>query len=147
LSRFGQQGIGPERLELRGRTPQLKSHLEQYHEVDIALDTFPYHGTTTTCEALLMGVPVISLAGQTHVQRVAVSLMNTIQMGELLAETEEQYVRRAVDLANDLDSLKEIRAEMRGWLKDSPLTDGKLFATNMEHAFRKMWLRWCSPQA
>jgi len=129
---------------LRGREPKLGNHLAQYHEIDIALDTFPYHGTATTCEALWMGVPVITLAGKTHVQRVGVSLLSVMQMKDLIAANEQDYVHRAVDLANDLDSLKEIRKELRGWMSGSDLTNGKLFANNMEHAYRKLWLRWCS---
>jgi protein O-GlcNAc transferase len=144
LEKFSKRGISSDRLELRGHAAKLGSHLAQYHEIDIALDTFPYHGTATTCEALWMGVPVITLAGKTHVQRVGVSLLNVMQLKDLIAINGEDYVNRAVDLAKDLDSLKEIRKELRGWMSSSDLTNGKVFANNMEHAYRKLWLRWCS---
>jgi predicted O-linked N-acetylglucosamine transferase (SPINDLY family) len=139
LSRFGQLGIGPERLELRGRTSHLQNHLEQYHEVDIALDTFPYHGTATTCEALWMGIPVITLAGQTHVQRVGVSLLSNIQMSELIAESQERYIKITRDLAANLSALNELRQNLRARLQSSPITDAKLATKNFESAFMQMW--------
>ena len=112
--------------------------------MDIALDTFPYHGTTTTCEAMWMGVPVVSLAGQRHVSRVGVSLLNNVGLPELVANTPEEYVRIAVDLANDLPRLQELRSTLRQRMEQSPLMDAPRFARNVEAAYRQMWRKWCA---
>ena len=101
--------------------------------MDIALDPFPYNGTTTTCEALWMGVPVIALAGQAHVSRVSVSLLQNMGLGELLADSEDDYVRRAAKLASDADRLTGLRSTMRDRMSKSPLRD--------EVAFCARWRR------
>jgi hypothetical protein len=98
-------------------------HLCLYQQADLALDTFPYNGTTTTCEALWMGVPVISLAGQTHVGRVGVSLLSRVGLEGLLARTTNDYVELAVSMAADRDSLAFLRAGLRQRLRDSSLLD------------------------
>ena len=98
-----------ELTELVGRVPNVVEHLAQYGRVDIALDTFPYHGTTTTCEALWMGVPVVTLVGRTHASRVGVSLLTRVGAPQWIAETEEDYVRIAVELAGDLAGLAVLR--------------------------------------
>jgi predicted O-linked N-acetylglucosamine transferase (SPINDLY family) len=144
LRRFAAEGINADRLDLRGKIPTTRDHLDLYNEVDIALDTFPYNGTTTTCEALWMGVPVVTLAGRTHVSRVGLSLLTAISSTELASDDGEQYITRAIDLAADLPSLTDIRADLRAWMKESDLTNGPKAAENFEHALRKMWLRWCS---
>ena len=89
---FASRGVPADRLEIRGHEPNVISHLAAYNQMDIALDTFPYHGTTTTCEAIWMGVPVVTLAGQTHVSRVGVSLLSTVGLPELIAQSAEEYV-------------------------------------------------------
>jgi protein O-GlcNAc transferase len=142
LQRFSKQGISSDRLELRGRTPNLENHLEQYHEIDIALDTFPYHGTTTTCEALWMGVPVITLAGKTHVGRVGVSLLSMMGMKDSIAKDEQDYVKKAVDLAKDLDRLKKIRPQLRQKMSRSTLLDASGHTRAVEAAYRQMWEKW-----
>jgi protein O-GlcNAc transferase len=93
---FAARGIAADRLDLRGRIEDPRGHLALYGEIDVALDTFPYHGTTTTCEALSMGVPVVSLSGVTHRSRVAASL-SADEAGVLMAEDLQGFVRRAVD--------------------------------------------------
>jgi len=139
---FCAAGIEPQRLELLGWVPSA-DHLAQYHRVDVALDTYPYHGTTTTCEAFWMGVPVVSLAGESHVSRVGVSLLTNVGLPELIAQTAEQYVRIAVDLANDLPRLAEIRRTLRPRMAASVLMDGPRFARDVEAAYKEMWLKWC----
>ncbi len=143
---FGESGIAAERLELRGHDAQHQTHLALYGCVDIALDTYPYHGTTTTCEALWMGVPVITLAGKTHASRVGVSLLTNSGLPELIAHTESDYVRIATSLANDAARLSELRATLRGKMKASPLMDAPHFALKIEEAFREMWRAWCATQ-
>jgi predicted O-linked N-acetylglucosamine transferase (SPINDLY family) len=111
--------------------------------VDIALDTFPYHGTSTTCDALWMGVPVVTLAGQSHVSRVGLSLLSNIGLPELVATTVDEYVGVAVNLATDRDRLKRLRLTLRERMQNSPLMDSPTFARNLEAAYRQMWRKWC----
>src|ERR1051326_5412580 len=141
---FAPGGIGPERLEIRGRDILSGEHLARYHQVDIALDTFPYNGTTTTCEALWMGVPVVTMSGQYHISRVGGSLLSAMGLSELIADDVEAYVRIAKELANDLPRLKELRNSMRDRMNRSALRDEKGFARVMEKRFREMWIRWCN---
>jgi predicted O-linked N-acetylglucosamine transferase (SPINDLY family) len=138
-----QSGIGEERLDIRGPEDSHESHLALYREMDIALDTFPYHGTTTTCEALWMGVPVVTLAGRTHVSRVGVSLLTNVGLPELIAESEDDYVRMAVELARDVEQLVSYRSNLRDGMLGSQLLDAPSFAREIEGAFRQMWTSWC----
>jgi predicted O-linked N-acetylglucosamine transferase (SPINDLY family) len=135
-------GIDADRLDLRGWVPAA-GHLKSYHQVDIALDTYPYHGTTTTCESLWMGVPVVTLAGQSHLSRVGVSLLSNVGLGELVAQTTEQYVSIAAGLAKDLRRLESMRSTLRQHMLASPLMDAPAFAGDVENAYRKMWRVWC----
>src|SRR5262249_43942244 len=130
------------RLDLRGKTASQKNHLELYNEVDLALDSFPYNGTTTSCESFWMGVPMVSLAGTTHVSRVGVSLLNNIGLPELDAEDLADYVETAVRMAGDVPRLAQIRAGMRERMRQSPLMNGPQFVRNVESAYRTMWLKW-----
>ncbi|HWY88037.1 MAG TPA: hypothetical protein VNX28_14995, partial [Gemmataceae bacterium] len=114
-----------------------------YERIDVALDPFPYGGGTTTCDALWMGVPVVSLAGQTAVGRGGLSLLSNIGLVDLVANDVEQYIRIAVELAADLPRLRALRAGLRERLQRSPLMDAPRFARNIEKAFRDMWHRWC----
>ena len=140
-------GIAPERVELVGRVPTLAEHLALYNRMDIALDTFPYNGTTTTCEAMWMGVPVITLAGRTHAARVGVSLLSNAGLPELVAHSPEEYVKIAAALAADVPRLVEIRSTLRDRMAASPLMDAPRFALNVEHAYREMWRTWCAGEA
>jgi predicted O-linked N-acetylglucosamine transferase (SPINDLY family) len=139
---FETHGVPAERLAIRGSEPNVRSHLEVYNLLDIALDTFPYHGTTTTCEALWMGVPVVTLAGKSHASRVGASLLSAVGLPDLIARTPEEYVSIAVRLAGDLPRLAELRRTLRGRIRASPLMDGPIFARNIEAAYRRMWQGW-----
>ena len=141
---LGESGIAPERLELRGYEADHLGHLALYERMDIALDTYPYHGTTTTCEALWMGVPVVTLAGHHHAARVGVSLLTNAGLPEFVTETPDDYVRVAVALARDLPRLAHLRATMRARLERSPLMDAPRFARDIEAAYREMWRQWCA---
>lgn len=138
-SLFSERGIAPERLLLLGFEQETRHHLATYHQVDIALDTFPYHGTTTSCEALYMGVPVVTLAGQVHASRVGASLLGSVGLSELVATDEQGFVATASRLAADPDRLVTLRAGMRQRLLDSPLMDGDGLAHAMEDSFRRVW--------
>jgi predicted O-linked N-acetylglucosamine transferase (SPINDLY family) len=140
---FAAAGISPERVGGVGHVADKTAHLACYGRVDIALDTFPYHGTTTTCEALWMSVPVVTRAGQTHASRVGVSLLSNVGHPEWIADSPEGYVRIAVELAGDLPRLAGLRATLRGRMQASPLTDAPGFARDIEAAYRTMWRTWC----
>jgi predicted O-linked N-acetylglucosamine transferase (SPINDLY family) len=143
LDLFDGCDIPADRLEFRSGTPSHVEHLQQYADVDIALDTFPYHGTTTTCEALWMGVPVVTLVGDRHQCRVGQSLLSNVGLPELAGSTPEEYVRIAVDLARSIPRLSQLRSGLRERMRNSPLMDAAGFARNVEAAYRQMWLSWC----
>lgn len=119
-------------------TPTTLEHLAQYARVDIALDSYPYHGTTTTCEALWMGVPVVTLAGRTHLSRVGASIMANINLEELVTTTIEEYVSHAVGLANDKERLLDLRCGLRGKMSSSPLMDYAGMTRKLEEAYYAM---------
>jgi predicted O-linked N-acetylglucosamine transferase (SPINDLY family) len=144
---FEQQGISPERLEILPRAPSYAEHLVQYRQIDIALDTFPYHGTTTTCEALFMGVPVVTLMGDRHAARVGGSLLTQAGLPELIAQSVPDYVEIARNLACDPARLAELRAGLRAHLECSPLRDEAGFTRTLESALRQMWRLWCAGEA
>ena len=120
--------------------------MKRHAEIDIALDPFPYNGTTTTVEALWMGVPLITLAGDRFIARVGESILTTLGEPGWIAADAEGYVRKAVALASDLSALAEVRARLRPQLLASPLCDAPRFARNLEAAWRGMWRRWCDAQ-
>ena len=141
---FANQGIDPTRLRLLGPEPTVRAHLQAYDHVDVALDPFPYHGTTTTLEALWQGVPVVTLAGQTHVSRVGASILTNLGLPQWIASSPDQYVEIATALASDVDDLRHHRAGLRAMLQRSPLTDAKQFTRNLESAYRQIWQSWCA---
>jgi predicted O-linked N-acetylglucosamine transferase (SPINDLY family) len=144
LGQFAERGVAGERIEILGWAKHPNQHLVLYERVDVALDTYPYHGTTTTCEALWMGVPVVSLAGKSHVSRVGVSLLSCVGLPELIAQSAEEYISIAAELAANESRLKGLRATLRNQLKSSPLVDGSRFTTKVESAYRQMWRTGCA---
>jgi predicted O-linked N-acetylglucosamine transferase (SPINDLY family) len=140
---FARRGVDPDRVEMLGRVNSTIEHLALYGRVDIALDTFPYNGTTTTCEALWMGVPVVALAGDRHAGRVGVSLLRGVGLDELVAASPEEYRRLATELAGDRDRLEAYRSTLRTRMQKAPLTDAAGFARDIEAAYRDMWRHWC----
>jgi protein O-GlcNAc transferase len=143
---FARHGIAAGRVELCGPEPSVAGHLARYANVDIALDTFPYHGTTTTCEALWMGVPVVTLAGGAHVSRVGVSLLSNVGLAELVATSRDGYIRVAADLAGDLTRLRELRMGLRAAMRCSPLMEETRFVAAFESTCREMWVARRSTQ-
>ncbi len=145
IKRFEKFGISSDRIVTSGwlRPP---AHLELYNHMDIALDTFPYNGTTTTCEAMWMGVPVISLVGDHHMSRVGLSILTSVGLEFFAASTAEEYVAKATVLAAKPDALAKIRASMRDRMAPSPLCNRSLFTRSIEQAYRKMWHQWCNNQ-
>ncbi|MFO1320454.1 MAG: tetratricopeptide repeat protein [Burkholderiales bacterium] len=136
--RFGDLGGDAARLDLEGQQPGFDQHLARYGDVDIALDSFPYGGTTTTCEALWMGVPVVSLAGRVHAARVGASLLTQVGHPEWIASTAERYVDIAVALAEDPAALARFRRALRNEMRESALTDPADFTRRLETAFEHM---------
>jgi predicted O-linked N-acetylglucosamine transferase (SPINDLY family) len=140
---FARMGVEQERLCFANYIQSFSEHMGLYGMVDIGLDPFPYNGTTTTCEALWMGVPVITLAGTRHVARVGGSILSTVGLGECIAESEEEYVKKALTLAADHDRLCRLREIMRERISASPLGDAEGFTRNLEGAYREIWRTWC----
>lgn len=147
-TRLGQAGIDSARVTILPPAPSYAGHLGSYANVDIALDTYPYHGTTTTCEAMWMGVPVVTLLGDRHPARVGASLLTAVGLKDLVAKDAVDYVRIATALAADLDMLKAWRTPGPGSLRqammNSPLCDGPAFAARFQRAVREAWHAWCA---
>lgn len=140
---FTSGGIASERLILSPFALTLTEHLSMYHQIDIALDSYPYNGATTTCEALWMGVPVVTLVGTTHVSRMGLSILSTLGLTELIASTNEEYINIALQLANDREHLQHLRATMRERMQSSTLMDAVSFTRHLETIYRWMWEKWC----
>ncbi|MFZ5805797.1 MAG: tetratricopeptide repeat protein [Verrucomicrobiota bacterium] len=139
--RFDIFGIAPERLELCGLRSR-KDFLKLHHEVDIALDPFPYNGGITTLDALWMGVPVVTLEGHTSCARHGVSILKSLGVPEWIASSEEDYFQIATQLARDTHGLQQTRATLRQRLQKSPLMDEKDYTRDLENAYREMWTIW-----
>ncbi len=137
-------GIAPDRIEVRARLGEHEDHLAAYHDIDIALDSFPYNGTTTTCEALWMGVPVVTLAGDRHASRVGASLLNNVGLVDLVAGTPDDFVQIAITLASEPQTLKALRASMREHMRSSRLMDKPAMGADLGAALREMWQRHCA---
>jgi predicted O-linked N-acetylglucosamine transferase (SPINDLY family) len=144
---FAAQEIASDRLDLVGWRNAPADHLALYRRVDIALDPFPYTGTTTTCEALCMGVPVITLAGTRHASRVGASLLAAVGLGSLVTTSVDDYLARATELAQDTAKRRSIAHDLRLGIAASPLCNGKRFAGEFAAALRGMWARWCEKGA
>jgi protein O-GlcNAc transferase len=139
---FETMGIAGDRVEYCGKCSR-DEYLRRYDRIDIALDPLPYNGITTTLDALWMGVPVVSLTGETAAGRAGLSLLSTVGLPELATRTTEEFVRVASGLAQDLPRLSALRSTLRQRMECSPLMDAPRFARNMEAAFREMWCNWC----
>ena len=139
--RLSRLGICLERVELRPYSPD---YLEQYRDVDIALDTMPYNGGLTTCEALYMGVPVISMRGRSHGARFGASILTNAGIRELVTENSVDYVRRAVQLGNSPELIAAYHSGLRANLLKSPLMNGSQYMKELEAAYREMWENFCT---
>ncbi|HTN93162.1 MAG TPA: hypothetical protein VMJ33_01125, partial [Gallionella sp.] len=137
-SRLQRHGIAPARAMLHGSISR-KAYLAAHAEVDLILDTFPYPGGTTTCEALWMGVPTITLAGETLLARQGASLLMAAGLEEWIANDAAEYIAKAVELAQDISKLATLRAGLREQVRNSPLFDAPRFARNFEDALWGMW--------
>ena len=137
-------GVDGSRLDLVPRQGSARAYLLLYHRVDLALDSFPHNGHTTTCDALWMGVPTVTLAGRSFIGRLGASVLSAVGLArELVAESDGQFVDLAAALASDLPKLAARRGSLRQRFADSPLADGPGLARRLEAAYRAMWRRWC----
>ncbi len=143
LRRLAERGVASERVILLEGILDTAGHLGSYHRVDIGLDPFPYNGTTTTCEALWMGVPVVTIAGDRHLARVGASLLHHVGLDELIAADVDDYIDIAVALAGDPARMSALRAGQRARMAASSLCDPVAFTRSLEVAYREMWCRWC----
>jgi predicted O-linked N-acetylglucosamine transferase (SPINDLY family) len=141
---FQAHGVSSSVLDLRGWSAADTAHLSLYNEVDIGLDTFPYNGTTTTCEALWMGVPVITRAGKGHAARVGASLLAAIGLPDLVCVSAEAYISKAVSMAADLAALSALRSRLRTQMAASALCQAETYAASVEAAYRSLWTAFCS---
>ena len=135
------RGVDPGRIEFVDHLPRGR-YFEQYHRIDIALDPFPFGGGTTSCDSLWMGVPVVTLAGETAVSRAGLSILSNVGVSDLVAHRPDEYVRIAADLAVDLSRLARLRETVRQGMQASPLMDAHAFAGEIEKAYRAMWSNW-----
>jgi len=137
--RFARHGVASERLDLRGATLDF---LREYGEVDIALDPFPRTGGATTTDALWMGVPVVTLAGERMIERQGASLLTAVGLEELIATDRADYVAKAVALARNPERRARLRSELRDRMAASELCDGRGLASALEDAYREMWHKY-----
>jgi predicted O-linked N-acetylglucosamine transferase (SPINDLY family) len=137
IQQFAASGIEAARIEFVGKQSR-NDYLRTYNRIDICLDTFPYNGHTTSLDAFWMGVPVITLAGNSPVARAGVSQLSNLGLTELISRNEDEYVEIAAELANDLGRLAQLRQTLRARMEKSPLMDGKLFAAEIEKAYREI---------
>jgi protein O-GlcNAc transferase len=143
LTAFAGADVAPERCEFVGFLP-FADYLALHHRIDLALDPFPYAGGTTTCDALYMGVPVITLAGPTALSREGVSLLTAAGLPELIADSTEAYVRTAVGLAGDRARLEQLRSTLRQRMTSSNLMNGQAFLLDFQAALRRAWHAWAA---
>jgi predicted O-linked N-acetylglucosamine transferase (SPINDLY family) len=138
---FAGQGVDCDRVDLVGWTP-FATRMDLYNQIDIGLDPFPYSGATTTCDALWMGVPVITCPGETFASRQSLTHIRAVGLEELVARDLSDYTDRASALAGDLPRLAALRVGLRQRMAASPLCDGKRFAANLVSVLHDVWEKW-----
>jgi len=139
-------GVEAERIRLEYDFLEHSKFLQRYTSVDVALDTFPYNGVTTTCDALWMGVPVVTMMGDHFISRNSASILKSLGLTELIAESQQQYVDTAVALAHDIVKRTALKTGLRGRFNHSVLGDSRKFTGNLEEAYRGMWANWCASE-
>jgi predicted O-linked N-acetylglucosamine transferase (SPINDLY family) len=141
---FAGQGVEPERLHVVNKRPR-EAYLQLHHEIDLAVDSFPFNGHTTICDALWMGIPSVVLQGDRYAARFGSSALVNLGLDDLIARSPQEYVAIATGLARDLPRLAALRHDLRVRLLASPLTDAPRFARAVEAAYRQAWRTWCAP--
>jgi predicted O-linked N-acetylglucosamine transferase (SPINDLY family) len=143
IDQFAATGVTADRVDFAG-LQSWQQYMESYQRIDIAMDPFPYGGGITTCDALWMGVPVVTLTGQTAVGRGGRSILSQIGMTDFITFAPADYVRKACDTASNPNAVNELRTTLRNRMVLSPLMDAKRFAGDIQAAFRKIWTSWLS---
>ena len=144
ISQFVQAGIDPARLDLESELPDGESHHSIFNRIDVILDTFPWNGHTITCEALGMGIPVVTLAGRSNAGRLAATTLHHVGLADKLVATDaEDFVSKAAALIQDFDQLAQLRQGMRDRMRESPLCDAIGFTRSLEDTYRSLWADWC----
>ena len=146
LAGFAAHGIAASRIELRGPSRH-RTFIGQYNDIDIVLDPFPYSGGLTTCEALWMGVPTVTLAGEIFASRHSVSHLSNVGLNDWVASGPTSYADLAVAKASDIEALATLRSALRARVKASPLCDALRFGRNLGKALRLAWHDWCAEAA
>ena len=142
LDRLSACGFPVDRIDLCGRTETRREYLERFSQIDIALDTWPFNGITTTCDGLWMGVPAVSLAGNTSVSRAGRSILTAAGLGHLAVKSPEDFVEAAVELVRSATARSDLRTAMRERLTSSPLMDHRGFTARLECAYARMCEDW-----
>jgi len=140
---FSRNGVDPARIQCAGHDLDMASHLAAYNHIDIALDPSPFNGSTTTRDALWMGVPVVTLAGEVMLSRAGAQTLSQVGLSDLIADTEESYILKAVQLAGSLERLNDLRHSLRDTVRRSSLCAGDRYVRHVERAYRAMWGKWC----
>ena len=143
LDAFAANGIAPDRIGFRARSAH-REVLEEYGDLDIGLDTFPWNGGLTTCEALLMGVPVIALKGDRIISRQSAAMMHAVGLDDFVADDEAGYIAIARRWSDDIEALARLRRELRQRLMESPLCDGDRYTRSLEETYARRWKEWCA---
>jgi predicted O-linked N-acetylglucosamine transferase (SPINDLY family) len=138
---MSQRGVDPGRVQAMGRQP-LRGYMQSHERVDLILDTTPFSGHTTTCHALWMGVPTVTLGGGRYASRMGLAVMTHLELSDFVASTPEQFVETAANLAANPDRLAELRSTMRQRMRESVLLDGARFTQQLEALYQQMWNRW-----
>jgi len=140
--RFAKKGVAADRLVILGSLPVLE-YFDAYNRADVCLDPFPFNGGTTGFDSIWMGVPFVTLRGDALHSRAGSNILKYVGLSDLVADTQSEYVEKAVALTRDLSLLRGYRANLRQRMQDSPLMDCEGFARGLENAFRGMWKNWC----
>lgn len=140
MKRLHNVAIDVSRVELRPFSPD---YLRQYQDIDICLDTYPYTGGLTTCDAVYMGVPVVTRRGRTHKSRFAASILSAVGLNDCIANTDMEYIAKAVQLAKNKDLLNMLHLELPSAVRQSRLMNGKEYMAELEEAYRGIWEKYC----
>ena len=143
LSVMARYGVGAHRIEFWDGNVRMDEHLSIYNDIDVTLDPFPFGGSTTTFESLWMGVPVVTLAGTNMMGRMPISILKTVGVDGLVAETQEDYLGLAETLAGDTDRRTQFRNDLREQVRQSPICDHSKKARFLQQLIRAVWRQWC----